>query len=117
MYIDSEILENKDYIVGLRRYFHQYPEKSMEEYKTFRKIVDELDKLGIEYKQVGETGVIAYLGKGDGPTVALRADIDALEIEDKKLVDYSSKNKGLMHACGHDGHTAALLGAAKILKG
>lgn len=117
MSLDSRVYDIKDYVVNLRRHFHKYPEASLKEYKTAGKIEEELDSLGIDHKRVGETGVIGYIGRGKkGKKIGLRADIDALEIEDQKDVNYKSQNKGLMHACGHDGHTASLLAAAKILK-
>lgn len=113
-----ELVNNEEkYIVGLRRYFHANPEPSLKEYNTAAKIEEELKSLGIPFKRVGETGVIGYIGQPDkGKTIALRADIDALEIEEVNDIEYASVNKGLMHACGHDAHTASLLGAAKILK-
>jgi len=116
--IKVEVLTIKDEIVSLRRYFHQHPEPSLKEYETAKKIQQELKALGIPYETVGETGTIAVLeGKrGGGKTILLRADIDALELEDAKDLPYSSENPGLNHACGHDGHTATLLGAAKVLK-
>ena len=117
MEIRNEVIENEEYVINLRRYFHKNPEASLKEFNTAKKIEEELEKLNIAYKRVGETGLIGFIGKDNrGKTIALRADIDALEIEDKKDVDYSSKHKGLMHACGHDAHTASLLGAAKMLK-
>lgn len=115
--MEERIKEIEEYIISLRRYFHKYPEASLREYNTSKKIIDELIKLDIPYKIVGETGVIGFIGKNENKkSIALRADIDALEIEDQKNVVYKSKNPGLMHACGHDGHTASLLGACKILK-
>lgn len=115
--IKNEILEKENDIIALRRYFHQYPELGMEEYKTAAKIKEELDQLGICWEAVGETGVIGYIGdKAKGKTIALRADIDALKIEEKTGADYTSKHPGFMHACGHDAHIASLLGAAAVLK-
>ncbi|GAB2482557.1 amidohydrolase [Alkalibacterium psychrotolerans] len=116
--IKAQVLEGAEEVIGLRRYFHQYPEASLKEYETIKRIKQELDKLAIPYESVGETGAIGTIKgkKGPGKTVLLRADIDALELEDAKDKPYKSRNPGLHHACGHDGHTAALLGAAKILK-
>ena len=113
-----ELVNNEeDYIVGLRRYFHANPEPSLKEYKTAEKIEKELEAWGIPFERVGETGVIGYIGElNKGKTIALRSDIDALEIEEMNDIEYISFNKGLMHACGHDAHIASLLGAAKILK-
>lgn len=107
----------EEYVVNLRRYFHENPESSLKEYNTSKRIKKELEALNIPYEEVGETGVIGFIGRNDSnKEIVLRADIDALEIEDKKDVEYKSKNNNLMHACGHDGHTASLLGACRILK-
>lgn len=121
MAIDTCVLEQKDYIVGMRRYFHAHPEVSLKEFKTSARIEEELDKVGIEHTRVGETGVYArVVGKkpveGKAKIVALRADMDALGMDDLKNCEYSSQNPGFCHACGHDGHTATLLAAARILK-
>lgn len=106
----------KDYVINLRREFHQIPEPSLEEYETSKKIKKELDKLGIKYKEVGATGIVATIeGKNQNKKIALRADMDALQVKECTGVEYSSKNVGMMHACGHDGHISMLLGAAKIL--
>ena len=116
--IREDVQAGADEVIALRRYFHQYPEASLKEYETIRRIKEELDKLGVPYESVGETGAIGTITgqKGPGKTILLRADIDALELEDAKEKPYKSKNPGLHHACGHDGHTAALLGAAKMLQ-
>ncbi|PAV29290.1 peptidase M20 [Virgibacillus profundi] len=105
-------------MVEIRRYLHQYPEVSFKEYKTAKYIADFYETLGIPYKtKVGGNGVIATLTGGKpGKTVALRADFDALPIQDEKKVPYKSKVDGVMHACGHDGHTATLLTLAKVMK-
>ncbi|MGM0124302.1 M20/M25/M40 family peptidase [Enterococcus sp. AZ194] len=115
--IEEELSAVEAEVIALRRHFHQYPEASLKEYKTIAKIKEELDKIGLSYESVGETGAIATLKgkKGTGKTLVLRADIDALELEDKTTKEYTSKNAGLNHACGHDGHAAALLGATKVL--
>ena len=114
----TEALNIKDWIVEIRRDLHMNPELSTEEFRTRDKIVEYLENLGIEYKTgIADTGVLGIIrGKQSGKTVALRADIDALPIQDKKDVPYKSTVDGKMHACGHDAHAAILLGAAKILK-
>lgn len=103
-------------VTALRRHFHMYPEPAMKEYKTSEKVKEELERLHIAYQCVGETGVVGFIGKGHEKTIALRADMDALMIQENNDVPYKSKNIGCMHACGHDGHTASLLGAAAVLK-
>lgn len=102
-------------MVDLRRDFHMYPELSFQEFKTARKIADYQKGLGLEVRtNVGGNGVIATLRGGkDGPTVAVRADFDALPIQEENEVLYKSRNPGVMHACGHDAHTAIALGLAK----
>lgn len=116
--IKEEVLQGADEVIALRRFFHQHPEPSLKEFETIKRIKQELDKLGIPHESVGETGAIGTItgGKGPGKTILLRADIDALELEDAKNKPYKSLKPGLHHACGHDGHASALLGAAKILK-
>lgn len=106
----------RDYILEKRRYFHMNPEPSLHEYNTSKIVQEELKKLNIPYIVAAETGVIATI-KGDKPgkTVLLRADMDALEVCEKNDVPYKSQKEGFMHACGHDGHTAMLLGAAHVL--
>ena len=113
----SQADDIRDWIVGLRRELHQFPELMYEEVKTSALVRRTLDELGIAYcYPVAETGVVASIGRGTGPCVALRADMDALPIHEQTNVDFRSRYDGKMHACGHDCHTAMLLGAAKILK-
>lgn len=104
-------------MVRWRRYLHEHPELSFHEVNTSRFVADLLEQMGLEVKRnIGGYGVVALLrGNHDGPVVALRADMDALPIQDGKDCTYSSKVPGQMHACGHDAHTAGLLGAAKVL--
>ncbi|MGN9165187.1 M20 family metallopeptidase [Tissierellaceae bacterium HCP3S3_D8] len=106
----------RDYIIDLRREFHMYPESSWEEVRTSSRVKEELDKLEIPYISIAGTGVLATIkGKKIGKTVALRGDMDALETTETNDIPYKSKHDGKMHACGHDGHTAMLIGAANIL--
>ena len=104
-------------ILSIRRHLHENPELSFEEHKTASFIEKKLSGFGItETQRIGETGVTFCInGKEKGKTVALRADIDALPILEENDVPYKSKNEGIMHACGHDVHTASLLGVSKIL--
>lgn len=104
------------------KYFHQHPELSMKEDHTAQTIIDILSKAGIETKRVGKTGVVAEIKNGEGPVVAMRADIDALPIKENSRKDYNStvstqdengKTVGVSHACGHDFHISSLLGALK----
>ena len=106
----------KDYIIEKRRYFHMNPEPSFNEYNTSKVVQEELKKLEIPFEIFAKTGIIATIkGKNSGKTVLLRADMDALEVCEKNNVSYKSQKEGLMHACGHDGHIAMLLGAAHVL--
>ena len=115
--IKSLAKELKSDIIGVRRHLHQYPCLSFEEYETAQFIHALLDSWNIEHEFLTETGIVATI-KGRNPekkTIALRADIDALPIQEKNECSYKSTFDGVMHACGHDAHTAMLLGAAKIL--
>ena len=110
------IQQNREYTVSLRREFHQYPELSWKEFRTAKRIREELDKFGIPYVEVAGTGTIATLkGKKDHPIIGLRCDIDALPIQEMTNLPFRSQNDGVMHACGHDSHMAMLLTAAKVL--
>lgn len=105
------------YFIDIRHHLHANPELSYQEFLTSQYIQDRLKEFGIDFKVMAATGVIGLI-KGKNPSkriIALRADIDALPIEEANDVTYRSKNKGVMHACGHDVHTTVLLGAAKIL--
>ena len=113
----ERLAEEKAYLTALRRDFHQHPELSLKEFRTAARIEEELDRFGIPHTRVGETGVLGTLrGTGTGAgIVVLRADIDALPIQETSGAEYCSLTPGVMHACGHDVHTACLLGAAKLL--
>ena len=105
-------------VVSIRRHLHQYPELSFNEHKTSQFIQDKLKEYGIPFKSgFVKTGVLGRIGGGkrDGKVVALRADMDALPISEENEIPFKSVNDGVMHACGHDAHTASLLGTAKIL--
>lgn len=107
----------KSYMVELRNYFHSHPELGLYEFNTCKKIEEELDKYKIKHYRVKDTNVIAEFDTGKlGKTLFLRADIDALPIQEANNVPYKSQNPGVMHACGHDGHTAYMIGAARLIK-
>ncbi|MBB4078461.1 amidohydrolase [Lewinella aquimaris] len=99
-----------------RRHLHANPELSFEEHDTVAYVAARLDEMGVPHRRVAGTGLIAEVQGGAGPTVALRADMDALPIQEANTVPYRSRKEGVMHACGHDVHTASLLGAARILQ-
>ena len=105
------------WMIEIRRDLHQHPELGLEEHRTSGKVQTFLDEMGIEHEDgLGGTGVLGIIeGEQDGKVVALRADLDALPIQDDKNVPYASKIPGTMHACGHDAHTAMLFGAARLL--
>jgi amidohydrolase len=106
-----------DKLIRLRRDLHQHPELGFQEVRTAAVVADTLKELGIAVQTgVGRTGVVGQIGSGDGPTIAIRADMDALPIQEKNDVAYRSQTDGVMHACGHDAHTAIALGAAHLLK-
>lgn len=104
-------------LVDWRRDFHRHPEIGYEEHRTSEIVAAHLESLGLEVtRHVGKTGVVGLLrGESDGPTFALRADMDALPIQDQKTVEYSSQIEGKAHLCGHDAHTTILMGAAELL--
>jgi len=115
--IHSLIKKNKDEIIENRRYFHKHPELSFEEFNTSKIIEQKLIEMGISnISKMAKTGLVADIsGNKKGKTIALRADMDALPIQETSDVPYKSINDGVMHACGHDGHIAMLLGAGKAI--
>ena len=118
MPIINRIAEYQDEMIAWRRHIHKHPETAFEEHQTSDYVALRLHEFGIDvHRGLAGTGVVGTLkgGKGDGPAIGLRADMDALDIEEKNDIDYKSENPGKMHACGHDGHSTMLLGAAKYL--
>ncbi len=115
----SQATALRDELIARRRDFHRHPELGFEEQRTANIVAQELNNLGLEVQSgVGKTGVVAILeGAHDGPTVLVRADMDALPVLEANDVPYASTIPGKMHACGHDGHTAIALGVAKLLSG
>lgn len=117
MNIEQKVSEYYDYMIGLRRHFHAHPEVSRQEYQTAQRVRQELDSMGISWRPCGfETGTLAVIrGAKPGRTILLRGDMDALTVQEETGLPFSSENEGIMHACGHDCHTATLLTAARIL--
>lgn len=114
--IKQRVHQLEDELIELRRDFHKYPELGYQEFRTSKIVADYLEELGVEVSRVSKTGVVGLLkGKNPGKTVMLRADLDAIPQNEEADVDYKSVNPGVMHACGHDGHTSMLMIAAKIL--
>lgn len=115
--LSAEVLEIKREIIDLRREFHRFPELGFEEKRTSAIVAEKLSQLGLEVKTaIGVTGVVGLLkGARPGKTLLMRADMDALPVQEENTVEYCSQIPGKMHACGHDGHTAMLLSAAKVL--
>ena len=118
MAINNRIAEFTPEMTEWRQHIHQHPETAFEEHNTSDYVAMRLHEFGVEvHRGLAGTGVVGTLkgSRGDGPAIGLRADMDALDIEEKNEIDYKSENPGKMHACGHDGHSAMLLGAAKYL--
>jgi amidohydrolase len=117
MNISPDVRSNTKELVTLRRAIHQYPEQGFKEFKTAGLIRSRLKSWGVDHKAMCGTGTVALIkGSRPGPTMLIRADMDALPLLEENKVPYCSKNKGVMHACGHDGHTAMALMAAKLLQ-
>ena len=117
MPVIDQIAEFSEELIAIRRDFHENPELGMEEVRTSKIVAEYLKSLGITvHTGIGKTGVVGVLeGEKPGRMIGLRADMDALPIEEKSNLPFASKNKGVMHACGHDAHTTMLMGAAKYL--
>ncbi|HDY74999.1 MAG TPA: amidohydrolase [Candidatus Marinimicrobia bacterium] len=114
--IRKEVEKISDEIISIRRDIHKHPEVGFEVYRTANLVADRLNELGFNVRTgIGKTGIVADLKGSKGPTIALRADMDALPLQEIGDSDFKSLNDGIMHACGHDGHTAMLLGAAQVL--
>ena len=115
--IDNEVNKISKNIIEWRRHIHTYPELGMELPKPAEFVAEKLSTWGIDVQtEIGISGVVGKIkGSESGPTIALRADMDALPMQETSNVPYRSKHQNIMHACGHDGHTAMLLGAAKVL--
>ena len=111
---DVKALEAK--VIEHRRHVHMYPERGFQEVKTQQYVLDNLDRIGLKGRKIAKTGVVAVLrGKHPGKTILLRADMDALPMDEDTGLPYSSKHPGTAHCCGHDSHVAMLLGVAEIL--
>lgn len=118
MAINNRIAEFTPEMTEWRQHIHRHPETAFEEHNTSDYVAMRLHEFGIDvHRGLAGTGVVGTLkgNRGDGPAIGLRADMDALDIQEKNEIDYKSENPGKMHACGHDGHSAMLLGAAKYL--
>src|SRR6056297_2620382 len=117
--IDRHVEEINSWLINKRRDFHQHPELANKETRTSKKIIESLEKLGLEVKKdlgknsTGVTGLIK--GKNKNKTIGLRVDMDALEIKEETDLSFASNNSGIMHACGHDAHTTIGLGVANVL--
>lgn len=115
--LDELIKKHIDQVISIRRDIHEHPELGMQEFRTSKLVAKELDQLGLEVETgIGKLGVVGLLkGSEEGKTLLLRADMDALPLDELTDLPFKSKTPEVMHACGHDVHTATLLGAAKVL--
>lgn len=117
MELRALVEREKEWIIEMRRKLHRIPEKGFQEFKTQKAVMDALDEMGVPYT-TERTWVIGLIeGALEGDTVGIRADMDALPVEEPMGCEFRSEHEGMMHACGHDAHTAMLLGAAKVLNG
>lgn len=107
--------KNLDWVISTRRHLHEYPELSEEEFNTQKYIIDFLESYNIEYEKIANTGIYARIRNGKGRKLAFRADMDALPLVEDNNLEFKSKNKGVMHACGHDVHMAVQMGVIKSL--
>tara|TARA_B100000609_G_scaffold196617_1_gene192323 strand:- start:9347 stop:10537 length:1191 start_codon:yes stop_codon:yes gene_type:complete len=107
--------EERNELISFRRELHQHPELSWQEFETSRRVFERLEALGLTPRRMAKTGVVAEVGSQEGPVVALRADLDALPIQEATDLPFASEHQGVMHACGHDAHTACLMVVAKRL--
>jgi amidohydrolase len=118
MNLSPEVLRHRKDLVAIRRAIHQYPEPGFREHRTASLVRAELRRCGIEPRRVCGTGTVGVVRGGrPGPTILIRADMDGLPVTEENRVPYASKTRGMMHACGHDGHVAMALVAARILQG
>lgn len=115
--LDLKIAAINDELVYIRKDLHRFPEVGFQEHRTAAKVAEYMENLGLEVRTgIGGTGVVGLLrGENEGPTIGIRACLDALAMEECSGVDYASENEGVFHGCGHDGNMAIALGAAKIL--
>ncbi|WP_458862794.1 M20 metallopeptidase family protein [Acidaminobacterium chupaoyuni] len=114
IYQEAKSIENE--IIAWRRYFHQHAEVGQNLPVTAAKVKEELEKMGVEYREIIPNAIMATIGKKGGRSILLRGDMDALPMSEQTGLPFASQNPGAMHSCGHDTHTAMLLGAAKLLK-
>ena len=116
MQIPGRIKAFHEEMTEWRRNLHAHPELRFEEHRTSDVVAGKLAEFGCEvHRNIGKTGVVGVLRTGNGPSIGLRADMDALPIQEANDIPYRSQHDGRMHACGHDGHTTMLLGAARYL--
>jgi amidohydrolase len=115
--LEQDVAKIREELVDLRKELHRFPEVGFKEHRTAARVTKYMQELGLDVRtRVGGTGVIGLLrGKGSGPTIALRACLDALAMDEQSGVEYASENRGVFHGCGHDGNMTFVLGAARIL--